>query len=114
MTNEFIQQNFVTPEIAKALKELGFNEPCLGFFSAYKPDDNKFMICAHENYTKPAFIQNDYGGNTLAAPLWQQACVFLNRISKHDQIEPVFENMPDLESQMKIMIEDLKSQQSTH
>lgn len=106
MTNEFIQQNFVTPEIAKALKELGFNEPCLGYYTG---KIMQFRIPGSE-WT----VKNEYFQSSATAPLWQQACVFVNQISKDDQIEPVYENLPALEPQIKYMIDKIKSQQSNH
>lgn len=67
MNEQFIQQNFVTPEIAKALRELWFNEPCLGVFD---PSD-RFISYSID---QPAF--NDETG-WCAAPLWQQAIQWL-------------------------------------
>lgn len=57
-----IKQEFIPYEQALALKKLGFNEPCLDFF-----DDTKELFYNHGNKEKIHI------GNSVAAPLYQQA-----------------------------------------
>lgn len=65
-----MKNQFVTYEIAKRLKELGFNEPCFGYFT----HSGKYI--SKEN------IQNDFFEDSqCAAPLWQQAIDWLR--NKH-------------------------------
>lgn len=143
MTNEFIQQNFVTPEIAKALKELGFNEPCVAFWD----DEGLFQLCvqevgvirdlansdAHPGYDRADMVYLEYSPDPdeVAAPLWQQAIAHLRKLGIRVLESPVFfsinrdplffvvngnnvtEGLPISEAIQKA-IDILKSQQSTH
>ena len=56
-----MQKQFVTYEIAKKLKELGFDEECFGYYS----------------YSKKLFLGNGKDAynykDIISAPLWQQA-----------------------------------------
>ena len=71
-----MKDQFVTYEIAKRLKDLGFNEPCFGWYRS------GLLRCIDSGIELPF----DYTSNTLinereeaeriegiAAPLWQQA-----------------------------------------
>lgn len=83
-----MEKQFATYEIAKRLKELGFNEPCLGLFDANKT----FFI--------KEITQSDseiyFGG--YSAPLWQQVIdwlrekkgwnISINEIGMYSNIEP--------------------------
>ncbi len=62
-------EQFVTHEIAKALKELGFNERCFACY-AYGGEDH---IIFAEKY-------NDNNKGYTAVPLWQQAIDWLRKI----------------------------------
>jgi hypothetical protein len=67
-----MKDQFVTYEIAKALKELGFNEPC---FATYLRDkDGWDLIIGPFNEYNPEFI--------LFVPLWQQAIDWIRETSK--------------------------------
>jgi hypothetical protein len=57
-----MQKEFVTYEIAKELKELGFNEKCMGMYGY------EFEFVIDESSWRYAQISNDI----LQAPLWQQ------------------------------------------
>ena len=61
-----MKEQFVTYEIALKLKELGFDEECLG---AYIPDEN--------NYLEIGGIFKECK-SLIKAPLWQQAIDWLN------------------------------------
>ena len=64
-----MKKEFVTHEIALALKELGFDEECLAVFS-----DDKYFDLIHvcENQTEGNFVIESFQYGTKA-PLWQQA-----------------------------------------
>lgn len=62
-----MKKQFVTYEIAKKLKELGFNEPCFAYFFA---DTN-------ELYESTVRMYNFNKGLETYAPLWQQAIDWL-------------------------------------
>jgi len=61
-----MKKQFCSYEICLKLKELGFNEECLGYYS----NEEKLILDFRENSTlnKP-----DMHGKYCAAPLWQQA-----------------------------------------
>lgn len=61
-----MEKQFVTCEIALALKELGFDEECFGYYNEVKPDI----------WELDEFFDED-SLNTITAPLWQQAVDFL-------------------------------------
>ena len=66
-----MKRQFVTYEIALALKELGFDEPCLARFTAQKDlvtsgcytDSDPIML---------GVCNSDIHESNVAAPLWQQ------------------------------------------
>lgn len=69
-----MEEYFVTLEIAKQLKELGFNLPCLGSFELI---NNKFKLCMvgqpndYQINTTEDF-KDDFDENSLFAPMWEQ------------------------------------------
>ena len=63
-----MKEQFVTYEIALALKELGFDEECLAYFNNDKYRD---LICTCENGMDGDFTIHHYSGD-VNAPLWQQ------------------------------------------
>jgi len=102
----YIKDQFATYEISLALKELGFNEPCFGYYTPIKP----WMISTNPKYNpEPHFIgpnwvnsdntmyfkyvSNSFGDRScafenvfdlskggyknIAVPLWQQIIEFL-------------------------------------
>lgn len=65
-----MKDQFVTYEIAKHLKELGFNEPC---FAGY---------CLDKTFAEPdnelnCFRNRNRSGEEISAPLWQQVIDWL-------------------------------------
>lgn len=79
-----MKEQFLPYNLALELKELGFNEDCLAFYSAYPKEERKFMIVSEFRASKKLFLKNDYGLNTVTAPLWQQAFNFLwNKTGKY-------------------------------
>lgn len=69
-----MKDQFATYEIAKKLKELGFNEPCLGYFTP----SMQFILA---NTSKTLSIW-DVRNGFLIVPLWQQAIKWLKE--KHN------------------------------
>jgi len=80
-----MQKQFVTYKIALALKELGFNEECFGFFDK----DSEFNMFEYFDLERQnSTIQSNYGGvKQCTAPLWQQAIDWF-RINHDIIIEP--------------------------
>jgi len=66
-----MKKQFVTYEIAKSLKELGFDEKCLGYYR--NPDE--FFITENGrgfNYNKASWA--------ISAPLWQQVVDWFDKV----------------------------------
>lgn len=72
-----MKHQFVTYEMAKKLKELGFDENCFGYYTL---SGNFF---GHD-FKKAEMLKNSQLHEDVSAPLWQQAIDWL-RI--HKQIE---------------------------
>jgi hypothetical protein len=70
-----MKEQFCTYKIALALKELGFDEPCILY---YNTKNKKFDM----DYCDNLYVLNDMLPSNaqmlIAAPLWQQAWSFLN------------------------------------
>lgn len=65
-----MEKQFVTYEIALAVKELCFNEWCFAYFSS-EGEYNEFLYYDMEHQNSN--LQSDYGGEKeCTAPLWQQ------------------------------------------
>jgi hypothetical protein len=67
-----MKEQFVTYDISLKLKELGFDEPCFGYFnistkSFYFADNGEYMLSKN----LPSII--------VSAPLWQQVIDWLKR-----------------------------------
>lgn len=70
-----MKRQFVTYEIAVALKELGFDEQCLGYYY----HENEYTRCNPCIQHNTDFWWGDYDvpAGSLKAPLWQQATDWL-------------------------------------
>jgi len=66
-----MKDQFVTYEIAKKLKELGFNEPCFGIYS-----NGKLVI--EDQWTHATNEWTMMESENPTAPLWQQAIDWLS------------------------------------
>lgn len=66
-----MNEQFSTYKIAKKLKELGFNGPCIGWFDI---EGNFFFV---NNPQKPINKQDLYYYQDCLAPLWQQVIDWL-------------------------------------
>ena len=75
-----MKDQFVPYELALALKELGFNEPCFTSFDDKQRLRNPFD-CKEDYINNVSFIENstcfcktsELSNGFIAAPLWQQA-----------------------------------------
>lgn len=97
-----MKDQFVTYEIAKKLKELGFDEPCFSKWEKYINTFKLYPILAtfglntpyekesngydqkqvnEGGYTFTGYKNNvlDHGKDVITAPLWQQAIEFINK-----------------------------------
>jgi hypothetical protein len=64
-----MEKEFVDYSIALALKELGFDEPCLGLFSIIEHDD----IEIGDFYFGPSYATRATEGRSILAPTFSQA-----------------------------------------
>ena len=72
-----MKEQFVTYEIALKLKELGFNEPCLGIFDFTKEVYTGSKPEHFDSQEKVQYIFGNEKNQVILAPLWQQAIDFL-------------------------------------
>ena len=72
-------KEFIPYKIALALKELGFDEPCLAFFeinNTHQPQNLRYFLKTavnREYIENTKILKYIYGENSLLAPLYQQA-----------------------------------------
>jgi hypothetical protein len=86
-----MKEQFVTYEIALALKELGFDEEVLATYDTDEINDSKheLKIFAFAVPDKGIFEQGFKKGWCIRAPLWQQAIDYLREIHNcHIYIRP--------------------------
>ena len=65
-----MEKEFVSYEIALELKELGFDEPCFGY---YRPNGNLEYVESHIVKDFSYLAKNSEWQDLVAAPLYQQA-----------------------------------------
>lgn len=65
-----MQENFVTYEQALALKELGFDEPCFGFY--YRKEIDLFESCKIQDRRNSSYVKNYMDEKDCTSPLKQQ------------------------------------------
>ena len=71
-------KEFIPYKIALALKELGFDEPCLAFFeinNTHQPQNLRYFLKTavnREYIENTKILKYIYGENSLLAPLYQQ------------------------------------------
>lgn len=70
-----MKNQFVTYEIAKALEELGFNDPCIKYYGKYS--ETLFDLSKGNEKVCNEQFGNDRGEIWFSAPLWQQAIDWL-------------------------------------
>lgn len=64
MNRDYAKKQFVPFELAKELKEMGFDEPCIGYYSH---TEDSFRFLGSE------FFNHNISNGFQSAPLWQQA-----------------------------------------
>ena len=65
-----MQEHFVTYNQALALKELGFDEPCFGFY--YRKEIDLFESCKIQDRRNSSYVKNYMDEDECTAPLKQQ------------------------------------------
>jgi len=70
-----MKEQFVTYEIAKKLKELGFDEPCFGYYVGLGDNKDDPFKLVEIKCEKGQF--EHLADNVFPAPLWQQAIDWL-------------------------------------
>ena len=73
INGNYIQSQFCSYEIALKLKELGFDEECIGWY-------NLNILCkfGYWKQDKNIFCNSELHTGYIAAPLWQQVWSFLD------------------------------------
>lgn len=77
-----MKKQFVTYEIALAVKELGFNEECLACYTPHLGNGIFELISKGSSNEKSAFNERFIKANAIngcSAPLWQQVIDWLNK-----------------------------------
>ena len=80
---EKYKDKFVTPEIAKKLKDIGYNEPCLGYYAenTNPPHFQNMSIDYMEERTNSFIIdiesKHPKSHKAYSAPFWQDAIDWL-------------------------------------
>lgn len=94
-----MKNQFVSYEIAKALKELGFNEECLGYY---------YFSVPMELYVASTYkIVSPINLDIIWAPLWQQAILWLNKVGSEKHINIYISS--DFTDLTKLELEILKA-----
>ena len=104
-----LQEQFLPFDLSKMMKNIGFDEPCLGYYT-YDPTGrfqsefyfNKPNVDSHWNpYCKNSLhpIELETNSPRISSPLWQQAFDWLN--TKFNLSEPkVFTSINDINHDM--------------
>ena len=71
-----IEKEFVSYEIALALKELGFEEPCFAFYGLSRDDYKTIRLSIFQNLKTDYLPDVHHLDVTCDAPLYQQAFMF--------------------------------------
>ena len=88
-----MKEQFVTYEIAKYLKDLGFDEPCLGIYNGMQEIYCDSKIEHFTSQEKAQYIFGNDKVNVILAPLWQQVIDWLREVYKiHILIQRVIGN----------------------
>jgi hypothetical protein len=100
-----MKEQFVPYEIALKLKEKGFDEPCLGYYTQYTGiEENAFSIYSNPIKNSDINTPEWYTGKDCAAPLWQQVIGWLRE--KHNL--RIFESTPICGQSSKSFNEDFR------
>lgn len=82
-----MKDQFVTYELAKKLKELGFNEPCFKYYGI--SSKALFDMAKGKETVNNEQFKNDPEDVWCSAPLWQQAIDWLRAKGIHITIQPI-------------------------
>ena len=103
-----IEKEFVPYDLALELKELGFDEPCFGFYGLSRDDYKTIRLSIFQNLKTDYLPDVHHLDVTCDAPLFQQAFRFLyQELGVEKGIMPL-----DIESQqllLKELIDKLSS-----
>ena len=95
-----LSKNFIPYDLALELKELGFDEPCFGFYVPLLDGTQEFELMKFESQ----------GKKVVLAPLWQQAFRWLyQKVDIEKGIMPL-----DTESQQLLLKELIDKVSSKH
>jgi hypothetical protein len=85
-----MKEQFVSYEIAKKLKELGFDEPCLGYYSDWGTQEPFLISCEYGQEKESCAIRRK--NYLCSAPLLQQALDwFRDKHKIHIEVERDFD-----------------------
>ncbi len=109
-----IESQFATSKIAQRLKNLGFNEPCLGIW-----DINRKLYCdgKKEYFESQEKAQYIFGNikiknSVILAPLWQQVVDWIEKEHKL-HLNVMFSNRDDIQGHFYGVIEDAELENNT-
>lgn len=81
-----LKEDYVSLEIAKLLKERGFDCECIGYYVDYEPNDVHYSFCGETNST--------WESRCCSAPTIQMTMKWLREVHKWSiQVFPVFDNL---------------------
>ena len=90
-----MEKEFVTHEQSIALKELGFDEPCLAHFTKYSKNGTPHLV-VWEDYSKHQDVNEMSGYGECLAPLKQQVFKFFRE--KYDLDSYISKQLPNIGS----------------
>jgi len=90
-----MEKEFVPYELALALKELGFDEPCVAKYAIYNPGNEMNLFPQNQNFFKGGFefFKNSHNDTKIAAPLYQQAFRWFREKGIESEIRTDFDRM---------------------
>jgi len=106
--NEKLNNQFVLYELSLQLKELGFDEPCLGLWRLIDSEPIFNITSDYRYSTSQSKTSQIHGKSAILAPLWQQAFDWFEE--KHDLFCSVVPFVADYltgEIEFKLTIRDL-------
>ena len=77
LKKQTIEKEFVTYDLALELEELGFEEPCFGFYGLSRDDYKTIRLSIFQNLKTDYLPDVHHLDVTCDAPLYQQAFLYL-------------------------------------